>query len=78
MELMPMNQLRVGECGTVEHAEPREELRRRMQDVGLTEGAPVFCVGRSPLGDPAAYRIRDIVIALRDADCAGVLLSVRR
>ena len=47
-------------------------LRRRMMDIGLTSGAQVECVGKSPLGDPSAYLIRGAVIAIRNTDAAGV------
>lgn len=49
-------------------------MRRRLQDLGMVPGAFVECVGISPLGDPAAYRIRGAVIALRRRDAQAVLL----
>ena len=48
-------------------------MRRRLMDVGLIEHTEVECLGRSPGGDPAAYLIRGAVIALRRADCAGIV-----
>lgn len=50
-------------------------MRRRLMDVGLIEHTEVECLGRSPGGDPAAYLIRGAVIALRRADCAGIVLE---
>ncbi|MCI8524938.1 MAG: ferrous iron transport protein A [Oscillospiraceae bacterium] len=50
-------------------------MRRRLLDLGLIENTEVECLGRSPGGDPAAYRIRGAVIALRAADCARILVS---
>lgn len=50
-------------------------MRRRLMDVGLIGHTEVECLGRSPGGDPAAYLIRGAVIALRRADCAGILLE---
>lgn len=49
-------------------------LRRRLQDLGLICGTSVECVGRSPLGDPAAYLIRKAVIALRREDARHILV----
>ena len=46
-----------------------EELQ---QFLGLTPGAPVCCVGSSPGGDPAAYRVRQTILALRRADAATI------
>lgn len=50
-------------------------MRRRLQDIGLTPGTPVTCLGRSPGGDPAAYQIRRAVVAIRRQDSALVLLE---
>lgn len=40
-------------------------LRRRLLDLGLVPGTVVTAIGKSPAGDPAAYRIRGAVMALR-------------
>ena len=71
-----MNTLRPGECGTVRAIQLDGSMRRRMQDIGLILGTPIRCVGTSPLGDPAAFRIRGAVIALRDSDTA--LIGITR
>ncbi|GAA6268022.1 hypothetical protein F130042H8_10820 [Enterocloster alcoholdehydrogenati] len=42
--------------------------------MGLTFDTPVECLGVSPLGDPAAYRIRGAVIAIRRADSRQILV----
>lgn len=47
-------------------------MRRRLQEIGLTQGTVVECVGKSPLGDPHAYLIRGAVIAIRDSDARRV------
>jgi len=47
----------------------------RLRDLGITEGGVVECVSISPLGDPAAYRIRGAVIALRKTDAACVTVT---
>ena len=68
--------LAVGETARVMVLHNTGPIRRRLLDLGLVPEAPVCCVGRSPGGDPAAYRIRGAVIAIRDED-AG-LVTVRR
>ena len=47
-------------------------MRRRLLDIGLVQGAEVVCVGRSPGGDPRAYRICGAVIAIRAQDARDV------
>lgn len=51
------------------------ELRRQLQDLGFVPGAQVECLGKSPLGDPAAYRVRGAVVALRRRDAQLIALG---
>ncbi len=64
-----------GQRATVLGLTSTGSMRRRLLDIGLVENTAVECVGRSPGGDPSAYLIRGAVIALRAADCAGILVS---
>ena len=72
---IPMCTLKTGECATVRAITAPGSIRRRLQDIGLIPGTEIRCVGISPLGDPAAYRIRGAVIALRAEDCRGILVE---
>lgn len=63
-----MDQLRPGERAVVRALHSGGAIRRRLRDLGLIEGTAVTCLGRSPLGDPAAYAVRGAAIALRRAD----------
>ena len=69
-----MNELKPGMSGVVDALDHAGSMRQRMQDLGLVEGSRVTCLGKSFWGDPAAYEICGAVIALRNADCARVLL----
>ncbi len=72
MECHTLWDLRPGERAVVRCLGGPGETRRRLQDIGLISGTVVECVGHSPLGDPAAYRIRGAVMALRRADACRV------
>ena len=67
-----LNCLLPGECALVERIETQGGMRRRFLDIGLIENTRVFCVGKSPAGDPSAYLIRGAVIAIRARDCKGI------
>ncbi|NIN37070.1 MAG: iron transporter FeoA, partial [Gammaproteobacteria bacterium] len=47
---------------------------RRLRDMGLVPGTEVKVVGRAPLKDPVALRLRDFTLTLRnnEADCIMV------
>ena len=72
---LPLSALSPGESATVSAIRLEGAMRRRLQDIGLIPGTTVVCVGRSPLGDPSAYRIRGAVIALRNSDSREILLT---
>lgn len=63
-----LSALSAGERARVLEVSRESALRRRLFDVGLTEGGEVECVGVSPMGDPKAYFIRGAVIAIRNRD----------
>ena len=62
------------ETAAVAEVLDRGPLGRRFLDLGLIPGARVACLGRAPLGDPAAYLIAGAVIAIRRRDAGSVLL----
>ncbi|MBE6885556.1 MAG: ferrous iron transport protein A [Oscillospiraceae bacterium] len=69
-----LSQLGEGQSGIVDRISAEGRIRRRLQDIGLIEGAEVVCVRVSPLGDPVAYAICGAVIALRREDARQVTL----
>jgi len=50
--------------------------RRRLLELGLFPGTPIEAVLDSPLGDPTAYRVRDMTVALRHSQARHI--EVRR
>ena len=53
------------------------QIESRLRDIGFSEGCEVMCVGKIPLGDPAAFAVRGAVIALRCEDAACVEVTER-
>ena len=64
--------LRDGESGRVLFLGKCGNLRQRLLDLGFVEGVQVKRLFSAPSGDPAAYLIRDAVMALRASDAAGI------
>ncbi len=73
-EIFKLRDLKNGQKAVISELTVFDDMRRRLQDIGLIEGTVVECVGKSPLGDPAAYLIRGAVIALRSEDSGQVLV----
>lgn len=70
-----LNSLEQGVTAIVCRIETGGKMRDRLLELGLTEGTKIECVGRSPKGDPSAYRIRGAVVAIREADAAEIFVE---
>ena len=68
-----MSGLNPGESAVITKIE--SPIAQRLSELGLTVGCTVECVLRSPLSDPAAYRIRGAVIAIRGKDCKNIQVA---
>lgn len=74
-KIRTLDEMCIGERAVVVKLNTIGSMRRRLLDIGLADGTEVECIGRSPLGDPAAYLIRGAVIAIRAVDCSDVLVK---
>ena len=78
MERCSLSDIQPGQRAEVVALRVSGAMRRRLLDIGLIENTSVTCLGRSPLGDPSAYRIRGAVIALRAEDGRDILVRPLR
>lgn len=70
-----LSSLRYGERAAVYgFADNGRNISSRLRDIGVTKGTVIECVGRSPLGDPCAFKIRGAVIALRKEDSDVIII----
>lgn len=70
--MLSLDNICIGETVCVVDVRAKGSMRRRLMDIGLTEGTKVSCVGKSPGGDPLALLIRGAVIAIRKSDCRDI------
>lgn len=70
-----LNTINIGKSAVIQSVLTEEAMRRRLLDIGMTEGTTIECVGRSPCGDPRAYLIRGAVIAIRNDDARKVMVK---
>ena len=67
--------LQPGETARVRCVRGPQAARERLRELGFLPGTAVTCLLESPMGDPRAYRVRGIVLALRARDAEAVLLE---
>ena len=69
--------LKIGQIGIVYDIKCDGKAKRRLQDIGFTKGAKVFCAFKSPFGEPTAYRVKDTTIALRDEQSKNIIIECK-
>ncbi len=71
-----LRQLAVNEQAVINHISARGELGQRLRDMGLVPGTAVTVVGRAPLKDPVALRLKDCTLALRNSEADWIFVGV--
>lgn len=61
-----------GETVTVVKLHGDGPIRRRIMDMGLTKGTPVYVRKTAPLGDPIELTVRGYELTLRKGDAERV------
>ncbi len=52
------------------------EIKRRLLDMGMTEGTIIECLYESMFKNPVAYLVRGVVIALRRVDAKEIMVEI--
>lgn len=51
------------------------ELGRRIRDLGLIPGTEVHVIGKAPLRDPVALRLKDFTLTLRNSEADHITVT---
>ena len=70
-----LNKLGIGCRGCVVAVAGDADLRRRLLEMGFTNGAEVEVIRRAPLGDPIEFRLRGYHLSLRDEQAQFVTIK---
>lgn len=69
---MTLEEVAIGQTCTVVKVNGEGKIRRRLFDMGVTEGTEIFVRKRAPLGDPIEITLRGYELSLRK-DEAGLI-----
>lgn len=70
-----MRQLQVGQKARIASVGASGELGRRIRDMGLVPGTEVAVIGRAPLRDPVALRLKAFTLTLRNSEADYITVS---
>ncbi|MED4353798.1 FeoA family protein [Schinkia azotoformans] len=74
---IPLCQCEIGDNVVIESMSIKGVMRRRLLDLGFVKGAQIIVLQKSPLGDPAAYRVNNTTIALRKEESSKIFVKER-
>lgn len=63
-----LKEVSCGETVTVKKLSGEGAVKRRIMDMGITKGVPVYVRKVAPLGDPVEVTVRGYELSLRKAD----------
>lgn len=72
---MTIDDLEIGQCGTITVVGGEGALRLRFLDMGLIPGTQVQLQKIAPLGDPVQIRVRGYELTIRREDAKQITLK---
>lgn len=70
-----IRELAVNQEGRIRSVRAGGELGRRIRDMGLVPGTRCMVVGRAPLADPVAVRLKGFTLCLRRNEADHILVE---
>ena len=77
MAVINMREMKDNQVGTIEKVKVGGELGQRIREMGLVPGTPFKVIGRAPLKDPVALRVKGFKLTLRNSEADYIDVEVR-
>ena len=75
-DIISLRNLAKGQKAIVKSIQAFGEIGKRIRDMGLIVGADIEVVGKAPLNDPVAIRIKGSTLSLRNKEADYILVQV--
>ncbi len=72
---LSLRHLNKEERGRITAVTAEGEIGRRLRDMGLSPGTELTIVGRAPLKDPVAIRLRNFTLTLRNNEADYIFVE---
>lgn len=74
MNIDTLNNLSLNESAFILENNVKGKNKRHLTNLGLSSKNKIECLYKSPLGDPTAYMIKNVIIAIREEDSKNILI----
>lgn len=77
MSSMPLTKLKLNTTGVIKEINCKKSVKRRLLDLGLIPNTDITPIMKSVSGDPIAYEVRNIILAIRKEDAEKIIVFAK-
>ncbi len=74
-EMINLRKIGMNEPFIIRSIAAQGELGRRIRDMGLIPGTEAVVIGKAPLNDPVALRMKDFTLTLRNSEADHIMIT---
>ena len=74
--IIPMRKMKVKQRGIIKSVNAKGELGKRIRDMGIVSGTEFVIIGKAPLYDPVALKMKGFVLTLRNSEADFITCEV--
>lgn len=74
-EMMSLRNMKVDQKSIIRMVSGEGELGRRIRDMGIVPNTEIMVIGKAPLKDPVALRLRDFTLTLRNSEADFIFVD---
>ncbi len=75
-QIISLRQMANDQSGIIRKIKPGGEMARRIREMGIVPGAQIMIIGRAPLKDPVAVKLKDFTLTLRNNEADYILVEI--
>ena len=74
--IISLRQMADNQGGIIRKIKSGGETARRIMEMGMVPGAEILIMGRAPLKDPVAIKIKDFTLTLRNNEADYIMVEI--
>lgn len=75
-KIINMRQMQDNQEGVIRKISASGQMGKRIREMGLVPDTPIRIMGRAPLKDPVAVKVRDYVLTLRNDEASHIMVEI--
>jgi ferrous iron transport protein A len=75
-KIINMRQMQDNQEGVIRKISASGQMGKRIREMGLVPDTPIKIMGRAPLKDPVAVKVRDYVLTLRNDEASHIMVEI--